>query len=61
MLPWLSAHLGTLLIGAGVLLLVGFIAWRMHKNKKSGKSSCGCGCAGCAMREHCHSAEKTEK
>ena len=61
MLPWLSEHLGTLLIGAVLLLIVGLIVWRLRKNKKSGKSSCGCGCSGCAMREHCHPTENKEE
>lgn len=24
------------------------------RNKKNGKSSCSCGCGGCAMKESCH-------
>ena len=61
MLPWLSEHLGTVLIGVGLLLLIGCIAWRMYQNKKKGRSSCGCGCSGCAMREHCHSKDDKTK
>ncbi|MBQ2825074.1 MAG: FeoB-associated Cys-rich membrane protein [Clostridia bacterium] len=24
------------------------------RNKKKGKSSCSCGCSGCAMKDACH-------
>jgi hypothetical protein len=26
----------------------------MVKNKKQGKSSCGCGCSSCGMKDSCH-------
>ena len=32
----------------------------MIVNKKRGKSTCSCGCGGCAMRDMCHK-EKTDK
>ena len=28
---------------------------RRHMDKKAGKCSCGCKCAGCAMADKCHS------
>lgn len=34
------------------------------RNKKKGKSSCGCGCAGCPMSGKCHSngqSDETDK
>lgn len=27
-------------------------------NKKKGKSSCSCGCSGCAMKDACHKAKR---
>lgn len=33
----------------------------MIKDKKSGKSSCGGGCAGCPMQGKCHSAKPESK
>lgn len=26
-------------------------------NKKKGKSSCGCGCSGCALKDSCHNGK----
>ncbi|HHY53288.1 MAG TPA: FeoB-associated Cys-rich membrane protein [Clostridiales bacterium] len=54
MLSWITANLANiiplLLIAAAVVLVVR----KMIKNKKSGASSCGCGCSGCAMSDTCH-------
>jgi hypothetical protein len=33
----------------------------MIRDKKAGKSSCGCGCANCAMAGKCHSGKVTKK
>ena len=44
MLEWLTANLGTILIIRYLL-----------RQKKAGKSSCGAGCAHCAMHGQCHS------
>jgi len=30
-------------------------------NKKRGKSSCSCGCAGCALREACHKGRQASQ
>lgn len=48
MLEWLTANLGTLAAGALVLALAARAVWVLRKNKKQGKSPCGCaGCTGC--------------
>ena len=61
MLQWLSANLGTILICLVLIAAVGCILRSMIRQKKQGKSSCGCGCGGCAMQGTCHSrgSEKT--
>ena len=46
MLSWLTANLGTILISAVLVYLL--------RQKKAGKSSCGAGCAHCAMHGRCH-------
>ena len=39
----------------GVLvLIVAAIIFGIVKGKKKGKSSCGCGCANCALKDKCH-------
>ncbi len=50
-----SAIILALLGGVVALIIRGII-----KNKKSGKSGCGCGCSGCAMNGSCHSAKKDD-
>ncbi len=41
-----------------LVIIVGIVAAIIIKgiiNKKKGKSSCSCGCSGCAMKDSCHS------
>ncbi len=52
-LPWI-------LIALSFSTLLVFIAYRLVKAKKDGKSSCGCGCSHCAMKDACH-AQKSKK
>ncbi len=54
MLVWLGENIYTILICALLLLVVGAIIVNMVRNKKKGKSSCGCGCADCPMNNACH-------
>lgn len=54
MFNWLIENLATIIVS---LILAGIIAaviMKLIKNKKNGKSSCGCGCKGCSMRGKCH-------
>lgn len=48
-------NIGTIIILAVVAFIVGLIVRSMIKNKKAGRSSCGCGCSTCAMNGQCHS------
>ena len=52
-LPWI-------LIALSFAALLIFIVYRLIKAKKDGKSSCGCGCSQCAMKDVCHS-QKPQK
>lgn len=54
MLAWLSANVWTIVICAVLLAVVGLAIWSLVKDKKKGKSSCGCNCAHCAMAGACH-------
>ena len=63
MLEWIYANWVNILI---LLLVAGVVALAvisMVRDKKAGKSSCGCNCAHCAMAGKCHSASvvKTKK
>lgn len=55
MLAWITDNLATVLICAVLLLIVAAIIRKLGKDKKKGNSSCGCGCAHCAMADACHS------
>ena len=46
--------MGNLIIILILAAIVAGITVKMVKDKKSGKSSCGCGCASCALRYECH-------
>ena len=54
MLQWIATNLGTILICAVLLAAVALILRSLLRQKKQGKSSCGCGCAHCAMHGSCH-------
>ncbi len=54
MMEWLSANGGTIL---GVIVLAAVVALVIRSivnDKKAGRSSCGAGCANCAMKGSCH-------
>ena len=47
--------LGIIIAVVAVIVIKGII------NKKKGKSSCGCGCEGCAFKNSCHSNDNENK
>lgn len=62
MLAWLSNNIATVIISLVLAVIVALIIFSLVKNKKKGKSSCGCNCAHCAMSGSCHgAAEKKGK
>ncbi len=57
MLEWLASNLGTILISAGLIVIVALIIRLIVKDKKAGISSCGAKCGGCGtctMAGKCH-------
>ena len=44
----------TILIAALVAAALAAIVLRSVRNRKKGKTSCACGCSGCAMSGVCH-------
>ena len=44
MLEWLASNLGTILISAGLIVIVALIIRLIVKDKKAGISSCGAKC-----------------
>ncbi len=59
MLAWLSANISTIIISLVLLLIVAAIIYKLVKDKKKGKHSCGCDCAHCAMAGSCHSKKQS--
>ena len=57
-MTYLMQNLGTIVISAVLFAIVVLIVLRLMKNKKAGKSSCGCNCAHCALHGTCHKAAK---
>lgn len=58
MAAWFAENAGTIIISlllAGIVIAV--IVSRIRA-RKQGKSSCGCGCANCAMHGACHGNQK---
>ena len=58
MTAFLSANLSTILICIVLIAIVVSISIYLVRQKKQGKSSCGAGCAHCAMHGECHSCRK---
>ena len=47
MLTWLASHLIDLVLVLVIVLVVCLIVRGMIRDKKAGKSSCGCDCSSC--------------
>jgi hypothetical protein len=53
-MSWLSANLGTIVVGLVLVAVVAAVVHHMWKGKKQGKSSCGCDCSSCGGCPACH-------
>ena len=51
---WLASNLGTIFVVLILAAVVFVIVRSLIRNKKKGKSSCGCNCAHCALAGTCH-------
>ncbi len=54
MFEFLSANAGTIIVSIALLIIISLVVRSMIISKKKGKSTCGCGCANCAMSAECH-------
>lgn len=59
MLEWLSNNWGGLIVGIVLVAILTAITVGLIKNKKKGKSSCGCNCSACALCNKCHTQTET--
>lgn len=54
MLTFLTQHAGEIVVCLVLLLIVTAVILRMVKDRRAGKSSCGCGCGSCPNAGACH-------
>ena len=54
MLDWFADNLATVMVSLALAAILVCIVSSMVRNKKKGKSSCGCGCKNCALSDSCH-------
>lgn len=54
MMIFLLNNGSTILIGLGLLVVVALILFKLRKDCKNGRSSCGCDCGNCAASGMCH-------
>ncbi len=54
MLDWIIENGATIAVSAILILIIGGIIYKMVKDKRAGKSGCGCGCSGCALADKCN-------
>lgn len=57
MLTWIMENMATIMISVVLIMMVAAAIVSMVRSKKKGKTSCGCGCAGCVMNGSCHPAK----
>ncbi len=58
MLHWLAENWVTLVLAAVLAGIVAGVVIKLVRDKKKGKTSCGCGCANCAMAGSCHAKKQ---
>lgn len=54
MLNWIIENLANIIVCAIISVLMALIIVSMVKNKRKGKTSCGCNCGGCPDSGACH-------
>ncbi|MBE5878510.1 MAG: FeoB-associated Cys-rich membrane protein [Lachnospiraceae bacterium] len=54
MLNWLAANAASIIVSIILAVLVIAIIVKLIRDKRNGKSSCGCSCTNCAMQGTCH-------
>lgn len=54
MLQWLNANWASLIVGIVLLAAIAGIVVKLVRDKRNGKSGCGCNCAGCPGAALCH-------
>ncbi|MBR2294458.1 MAG: FeoB-associated Cys-rich membrane protein [Clostridiales bacterium] len=55
MKEWITDNIGNIVVIGIVVVIVALALMSIIRDRKSGKNSCGCNCAGCALKDSCHS------
>ena len=53
-MQWLSENWGTILVAFALLGIVTATVQHLIRDRRQGKSACGCSCASCPMGGACH-------
>ena len=53
MLDWIMQNLANIVICLVLILSVTLAVVKLVKDKRAGRSSCGCGCSGCSTNGAC--------
>ena len=53
MFEFIAENAATIITLAILSVIVGLVIFKMVQDKKQGKTSCGCGCNGCALADKC--------
>ncbi|MDD6308861.1 MAG: FeoB-associated Cys-rich membrane protein [Clostridia bacterium] len=54
MMTWLLHNISSIIICVVLIAVIASIIAYIVRNKRQGKTSCGCGCKSCALRDSCH-------
>lgn len=54
MISFLVDNWGSIFVGLILIALVAGVVIKLRRDKKRGKSSCGCGCENCPSHGMCH-------
>ncbi|MBO5713042.1 MAG: FeoB-associated Cys-rich membrane protein [Clostridia bacterium] len=58
MIEFILNNLGTIIVFAVVVLIVTLIIVKITKDKRAGRTTCGCGCEGCENYKYCRKNPK---
>lgn len=53
-------NIGTWLVILVLAAAIALVIWKLRKDKRNGKSSCGSNCGCCPNAQLCHSESKTK-
>jgi len=57
-MTWILANIWTIVVSLILIAIVTLIIIKLIKDKKKGRSSCGCNCGNCPMSGSCKSSQK---